>query len=336
MSDLGAGWLIVALALLLALVLALIGMLWFVRGRRARSGRMPAPHGRPQRSSAGQARVDVPAGRDRYRIERQIGQGAMSTVHLAHDLFLDRPVALKTLSLSAAMDGEALDQARSRFAREAVTAGRLHHPGIVTVLDSGVQAGQAWMAMEYLAGHDLQRHTVPGQLLPLPQVLEIAARVAEALACAHRQGVVHRDIKPANVMHDAATGRVTVTDFGIASLDDAARTRTGLLLGTPDCMSPEQLSGAPVDGRSDLYALGVLLFRLLTGTAPHHDESMARLMHRIANEPAPDLRSLRPEVPGALADVVALALQKRPELRYSDGLEMAADLRSVAATLAPL
>ena len=123
MSDLGAGWLVVALALLLALVLALIGMLWFVRGRRDRSGRMPAPHGRPQRSPGNQARVDVPAGRDRYRIERQIGQGAMSTVHLAHDLFLDRPVALKTLSLSAAMDGEALDQARSRFAREAVTAG---------------------------------------------------------------------------------------------------------------------------------------------------------------------------------------------------------------------
>ena len=271
----------------------------------------------------------------RYELVRVLGKGAMGIVYEGRDPNLDRRVAIKTVKVEN-LSEEAAAEYEARFRIEARSAARLQHPNIVSVYDSDRDGDMAFLVMEFIQGKDLKEHMDPGVRYTLADALRIMRDLLAALDYAHACGVVHRDIKPANVMHDAATGRVTVTDFGIASLDDAARTRTGLLLGTPDCMSPEQLSGAPVDGRSDLYALGVLLFRLLTGTAPHHDESMARLMHRIANEPAPDLRSLRPEVPGALADVVALALQKRPELRYSDGLEMAADLRSVAATLAPL
>jgi serine/threonine protein kinase len=157
--------------------------------------------------------------------------------------------------------------------------------------------------------------------------------VAEALAYAHSQGVVHRDIKPANVMVDLSRDLVKVTDFGIARISDSSRTRTGMVLGTPSFMSPEQMAGLRVDGRSDLYSLGVMLFQLLTGLLPHRSESMATLMHQIANEPAPDVRTLRPELPEMLADVVTLAVEKRPEVRYADGRQMASDLRQIASLM---
>jgi eukaryotic-like serine/threonine-protein kinase len=159
------------------------------------------------------------------------------------------------------------------------------------------------------------------------------ARVATALAHAHSQGVVHRDIKPANVMIDPANDAVKVTDFGIARVADASRTRTGLVLGTPSFMSPEQMAGGRIDGRTDIYSLGVMLFQLLTGALPHRSESMATLMHQIVNDPAPDVRTVRPGLPEALANVVALAVEKRPELRYADGHQLAADLRAVAEML---
>jgi serine/threonine-protein kinase len=145
---------------------------------------------------------------------------------------------------------------------------------------------------------------------------------------------VHRDIKPANVMIDPDSDTVKVTDFGIARITDASRTRTGMVLGTPSFMSPEQMAGRRVDGRSDLYSLGVMLFQLLTGSLPHASESMATLMYQIANQPAPDVRSLRPGLPEALANIVALALEKRPEVRYSDGKAIATDLVAVAAGMA--
>ena len=213
-------------------------------------------------------------------------------------------------------------------------AGRLRHPDIVAIFDAGEERGLAFIAMEYVQGHDLLRHTAPSRLLPVPVVLETLARVALALAYAHTQGVVHRDVKPANVMIDPASDTVKVTDFGIARITDASRTRTGMVLGTPSFMSPEQMAGRRVDGRSDLYSLGVMLFQLLTGSLPHASESMATLMYQIANEPAPDVRSLRSELPEALANVVALALEKRPEMRYADGGQMAEDLRAVASMMA--
>lgn len=271
----------------------------------------------------------------RYRIERELGRGAMGAVYLAQDPTLGRPVALKTMALSREFTGDALADARERFFREAEMAGRLRHPDIVTIFDAGEDAELAYLAMEFIDGHDLQRHTEPGRLLPVATVLAVAARVADALAHAHTQGVVHRDIKPANVMIETSTDTVKVTDFGIARVADGSRTRTGMVLGTPSFMSPEQLTGRRVDGRSDLYSLGVMLFQLLTGALPHGGDSMAKLMFQIANEPAPDVRSLRPELPEALANIVALALEKRPETRYADGGELAEDLRVVAALLEP-
>ena len=342
----GAVWLEPAAV---ALVFGQLG--WWLRGRRVAAPATPQPAA-PARSLIGTAAAVVapprpaePAraagGTDersmlgRYRIERQLGRGAMGVVYLGLDPQIGRKVAIKTMALGQEFEGEELAQARLRFFREAETAGRLQHPDIVAIFDAGEDQDLAYIAMQYLTGHDLQVHTSAARLLPLASVLDIAARVAEALAYAHRQGVVHRDIKPANVMIDLEAGAVKVTDFGIARIADASRTRTGMVLGTPSFMSPEQMSGRRVDGRSDLYSLGVMLYQLLTGVLPHQADSMARLMYQIANDPAPDVRTLRPELSEALANVVALALEKRPEMRYADGHQMALDLRAVAAMLAP-
>lgn len=292
----------------------------------------PAPGARPPVSPATRPTAPDRSTLGRYRVDGQLGRGAMGVVYLGHDPKIGRQVAIKTMALSQEFDGAELTEARTRFFREAETAGRLQHRDIVTIFDAGEDQDLAYIAMEYLKGHDLQRYTTAAGLLPVPAVLNIAARVADALAYAHSQGVVHRDIKPANVMVDLAVNGVKVTDFGIARITDASRTRTGMVLGTPSYMSPEQMSGRRVDGRSDLYSLGVMLFQLLTARLPHRADSMAKLMYQIANDCAPDVRTLRPDLPQALADVVALALEKRPEVRYADGRQLAADLRAVAAT----
>ncbi len=300
----------------------------------------PPRNGAATAVPASSAPASVPATQDAsrmtlgpYVVEKKIGQGSMGAVYLGRDPQSDRVAAIKTIALRKEFEGDALQEARQRFAREAQTAGRLSHPDIVGIYASGEDRDLAWIAMEYLRGRDLAHYASPARLLPLPVVLRIGARVAEALAYAHRQGVVHRDIKPANVMVDLAADTVKVTDFGIARIADASRTRTGLVLGTPSFMSPEQLAGSPVDGRSDLYSLGVMLFQLLSGRLPHEADSMARLMALIASDTAPDVRTWRPELPEALADVVALALEKRPEVRYADGHQLATDLRTVESQL---
>lgn len=265
----------------------------------------------------------------RYRIDRAIGRGSMGAVFLGLDPLLGRQVAIKTMALGQEFAGAELVEAKQRFFREAETAGRLQHRDIVTIYDVGEEQDLAYIAMEFLKGHDLQRHTVGAQLLPASVVLRIGARVADALGYAHSQGVIHRDVKPANVMLHLPSGAVKVTDFGIARVTDASRTRTGMVLGTPSFMSPEHLAGQRVDGRTDLYSLGVMLFQLLTGQLPFQADSMARLMFRIANDDAPDVRSLRPDLPEALARVLARALSKSPAARQSDGAQMAAELRAL-------
>ncbi len=283
----------------------------------------------PQRTDGAPDRATL----GRYRIERELGRGAMGAVYLGRDPKIGRQVAIKTMALSREFAGDELVEARERFFREAETAGRLQHPDIVTIFDAGEDQELAYIAMEYLKGDNLEAYTQAPKLLPVATVLNVVARIADALAYAHSQGVVHRDIKPANVMVDLSSDAVKVTDFGIARVADSARTRTGMVLGTPSFMSPEQMAGRRVDGRSDLYSVGVLLFQLLTGRLPHRSDSMATLMHQIANEPAPDVRSLRPDLPEGLARVVALALEKRPEARYPSGQQLAADLRAVATRL---
>jgi eukaryotic-like serine/threonine-protein kinase len=269
----------------------------------------------------------------RYQVEKELGKGAMGVVYLGKDPKIGRVVAIKTMALSEEFEGDELVDARERFFREAETAGRLQHQNIVTIFDAGEEHDLAYIAMEFLKGKDLVDFCKDGQLLPIPKVLTIVARVAEALAYAHRQNVVHRDIKPANIMYEFESDTVKVTDFGIARITDSSKTKTGLVLGTPSFMSPEQIAGKKVDGRSDLYSLGVMLFQMLAGVLPFRGESMAELMYKIANEDAPDIRIVRKEVPERLANLVALSLSKRLETRYQDGNQFAADLRAVLAEL---
>lgn len=312
-----------------------------VRARVQKDGETPSSH--PPASSSlpphsvphlpGDASPAIPM-LGRYRIDKEIGKGAMGVVYLGKDPKIGRVVAIKTLALGDEFEGDALIDARERFFREAETAGRLQHPCIVTIFDAGEEHDLAYIAMEFLKGVDLGHACQPQQLLPVRTVLSIGARVAEALDYAHAHNVVHRDIKPANIMFDSATDAVKVTDFGIARITDASKTRTGLVLGTPSFMSPEQLAGKKVDGRSDLYSLGVTLFQLLTGSLPLRGESMTELMHKIATVPAPDVRQLRPDLSAEVARVLAQALQKNPQARYQTGRQFAQELREAAAGMA--
>lgn len=265
----------------------------------------------------------------RYQIDKELGKGAMGVVYLGKDPKIGRVVAIKTMALSQEFEGAELDDARQRFFREAETAGRLQHQNIVTIFDAGEDHDLAYIAMEFLKGKDLVEFTKPGHLLPIDAVVQILIRVADALDYAHGLHVVHRDIKPANIMYDPSTGAVKVTDFGIARVTDASRTKTGMVLGTPSFMSPEQIAGKKVDGRSDLYSLGVMAYQLLSGTLPFRAESMTELMFKIANEPPPDLRSANPDIPPALAAVVGRALAKSLAIRYASGAEFARELQQV-------
>ena len=269
----------------------------------------------------------------RYRREGELGRGSMGVVYLATDLQTSLQVALKVLALQREFSLEDLADVRRRFLREAAAAGHLQHADILRVLDAGEAGEDAWIVMEYVRGQDLSHYTRPGALLAPAAALRLGIRLARALDYAHRKGVVHRDIKPANVMFDPANNALKVMDFGIARIADGSRTRTGLVLGTPSFMSPEQLAGLKVDGRSDLYSLGVMLYQLLTGQLPHQSNSMAKLMYSIANQEPPDVRHYRPELPETLALVLALSLEKRPELRYASGEQMAVDLEAVLNTL---
>jgi serine/threonine-protein kinase len=250
-----------------------------------------------------------------YRLLRTIGRGSVGAVHLAVDCRDGKPVALKAIPLGR--DGSDADhaQVRQRFRAEVAAARRLSHRDIVAIYDAGEEGGQLWLAMELLPGCDLGRYTHMSRLLPEPLVLQLVERLARALAHAHAQGVVHRDIKPANVMLHLPTQQLKLGDFGLAGLADMSRTRTGVVLGTPFYMAPEQLAGAAADARSDLYALGVLLYQLLTGRLPHEHASLGELLRAVATEPAPDVRVLRPALSPQLASLVAAALHKQPARR---------------------
>jgi len=271
----------------------------------------------------------APARLGRYEILGELGKGAMGVVFRARDPMINREVALKTIPLAAEFEGDELEQARSKFFREAETAGRLSHPHIVTIFDAGESEGTAYIAMELLRGTPLVDYTDPARLLPPAIAIEVVARLAGALQYAHEQSVVHRDIKPANIMFHASSGELKITDFGIARITDSGRTRTGIVLGTPSFMSPEQLQGRPVTGRSDLFSLGVTLYQLLTGQLPFRADSMPALMLKIAHEPHPPIRTLRPGLPAGVDDFFDRALAKDPADRFALGAEFAQALRDI-------
>jgi len=264
----------------------------------------------------------------RYEIERELGKGAMGAVYLGKDPTISRTVAIKTLALSQEFDGDELIAVKERFFREAETAGRLNHANIVTIYDAGEEHDLAYISMEYLKGHEMSRYTKPDALLPVAKVLELMAQAADALNYAHNNQVVHRDIKPANLMYEPKTDTLKITDFGIARITDSSKTKTGMVLGTPSYMSPEQLSGKKVDGRSDLFSLGIMLYQLLTGKLPFYADSMATLMYKIANEKHPDPLLIRPDLPSCVRRVLNKTLYKDAEQRYSSGNELARDIRA--------
>ena len=266
----------------------------------------------------------------RYQVEKELGKGAMGVVYLGKDPKIGRQVAIKTMALAQEFEAEELAEVKERFFREAETAGRLNHPNIVSIYDAGEEHDLCYIAMELLKGGDLVPYCKQGNLLPVDKVVSIIARVADALGYAHKQNVVHRDIKPANVMYHLETDSPKVTDFGIARLTDSSKTKTGMVLGTPSYMSPEQLSGKKVDGRSDLFSLAGSLYQMLCGKLPFEGESMAQLMFKIANEPPADILSVNPNVPPALVAFLERALAKNPDQRFQTGDEFAAALRAVA------
>lgn len=292
----------------------------------------PASH-RPAPPTAATRSGGMPHTLGRYQVEREIGRGAMAIVYLGRDPKINRVVAIKAIALAREFGDEELDEARRRFFREAESAGRLNHPGIVTVYDAGEDHDLAYIAMEYLSGEPLSERTSSSTLLPASTIAELLARVADALGHAHRQNVVHRDIKPANIMFDSASDGLKITDFGIARLTDSGTTKSGIVLGTPSFMSPEQLEGRTVQGSSDLFSLGVSLYQLLTAQLPFRADSMTGLMFKIANEPHPPVRAVRPDLPGMLDAIVTRALHKHADLRFQSGAEMATALRDCGRLL---
>ena len=259
----------------------------------------------------------------RYIIERRLGKGAMGTVYLGKDQKLDRQVAIKTLDLSQETLLDRVQDIITRFFREASAAGRLKHPNIVSIYDAGEEHSLAYICMEFFKGGNLTPYTHAENLLPTETVLNIIGLAAEALDYAHRQGVIHRDIKPANIMYNPASNHIKITDFGIAHIADTHKTRTGVILGTPSYMSPEQLAGKQLDGRTDLFSLGITLYQLLTGELPFQANSMATLMFKIANENHPNITYIRPNISPCLEHVVNTALQKDRVARFQTGAEFA-------------
>jgi serine/threonine-protein kinase len=264
-------------------------------------------------------------------VEKELGKGAMGVVYLGKDPKIGRVVAIKTMALAQEFEAEELAEVKERFFREAETAGRLSHPNIVTIYDAGEEHDLCYIAMELLKGGDLVPFCKPENLLPPDKAVSIIARAAEALAYAHTQNVVHRDIKPANMMYDLDSDTLKLADFGIARLTDSSKTKTGMVLGTPSYMSPEQLAGKKIAGASDLFSLAVSLYQLLCGKLPFEGESMAQLMFKIANEPPAEIRSVNPRVPPGLVGFLNRALAKNPEERFRDGVEFAAALRAAAS-----
>jgi serine/threonine protein kinase/tetratricopeptide (TPR) repeat protein len=268
----------------------------------------------------------------RYEVVRELGKGAMGIVYLAKDPLIGRLVALKTIRVAAHADDDEAKEFQQRFIREAQAAGILNHPAIVTVHDIGQdeESGVSFIAMEYVEGHNLKEVLNQGKALSFEQIGDIIAQVAEALDFAHAKGIVHRDVKPANVILIEGY-RAKITDFGIAKIASGAAnlTTTGQFLGTPNYMAPEQVKGAPVDGRTDIFALGICLYECLTRRKPFGGDSLTSISYKIVHEPFPPLSEINPRIPEGFEDVVAACLAKDPAKRYQRARDLAVALRAV-------
>ena len=274
----------------------------------------------------------------RYEILQELGQGAMGVVYKGRDPMMDRTVAIKRI-LSVALSGPMANEYRERFYREARAAGRLQHPGIVAVYDVGEHEGTPFLVMEYITGRTLASVLDAGHRLPVERIYDLGKQIAEALDYAHKNGVVHRDIKPANILlTDAAAHgveRPKITDFGVAKLTAAQITTTGQLLGTPSFMPPEQFTGAPLDGRADLFSLGVILYWMATGDKPFPGDTITAISYKIVHTESIPPRKLNPAIPAAFESVILKCLEKDPAGRYPTGEALAADLAALRAGQKP-
>jgi serine/threonine-protein kinase len=273
--------------------------------------------------------MGTPKSIGRYEIIEELGHGAMGTVYRAKDPAMDRVVALKTI-IAVALSSQQGTEFRERFYREARAAGKLAHPGIVPVFDVGEHEGLPFLVMEFIDGRTLDDAAKSGERLTLERVCEIGQQTAEALGYAHRNGVVHRDIKPANILLTSVAKygieRPKITDFGVAKLAAGSTTMSGQMLGTPAFMPPEQFTGAAVDGRADIFSLGVILYWLATGEQPFPGESLTAVSYKVVHtEPVPPSK-MNPSVPPALEAVILKCLAKAPAARYQTGEELARDL----------
>ncbi|HJW96400.1 MAG TPA: serine/threonine-protein kinase [Thermoanaerobaculia bacterium] len=275
----------------------------------------------------------------RYEVVRELGKGAMGIVYLAKDPLIGRLVALKTIRPAAHSDDDETREFQQRFIREAQAAGILNHPTIVTVHDIGQDeaSGVSFIAMEYVEGQNLKEVLQQGRAMSFEQIGDIAAQVADALDFAHSKGIVHRDVKPANIILLEGM-RAKITDFGIAKIASggANLTSTGQFLGTPNYMAPEQIKGAPVDGRTDLFSLGICLYELLTRRKPFGGDSLTSISYKIVHEPFPPLHEINPQIPDGYEEVVTKCLAKDPARRYQRGRDLANALRAVIRGERPL
>lgn len=267
----------------------------------------------------------------RYEILEEIGQGAMGTVYRARDPLIERTVAIKTVDIGQ-LRREGAD-AEARFLREAQSAGRLSHPNIVTIYDVGETDNLAYIAMEYLSGPTL-RDLLDHSRMPLDLALDTARQMAEALAFAHAHGVTHRDVKPSNVVVTGHHGRIKLTDFGIAHLANSEHTQTGQMLGSPRYMSPEQVKGGKIDGRSDIFSLGAVLYEMLTGRYAFDGDSLATIVYRVVHDAPVDPADLRPGLPAGLVQLLGRMLSKSPQDRPDAHAVMTA-LHTLTAVAAP-
>src|SRR5688572_20041592 len=263
----------------------------------------------------------------RYRLDAQIGSGGMSTVYRAMDQTLERQVAIKLMHREIASDSDQLE----RFRREARAVAQLSHPHIVGVIDAGEDEGRPYIVFEYVEGETLKERIRRMGRLPMDEAIAYAIEISRALGCAHSHHIVHRDVKPQNVLIDAE-GSAKVTDFGIArTLDEAGLTADGRVLGTTDYVSPEQALGHDVNGQSDIYSLGVVLYEMLTGDVPFHGENQVTVAMKHVREDLPDLQIRRPEVSASLVVVLERATAKDLAHRHPDAASVELDLEDALA-----
>src|SRR5262245_7053921 len=269
----------------------------------------------------------------RYEVLNELGKGAMGVVYLAKDPVIGRLVAIKTIKNSqSGEDDSESREFRERFVREAQTAGILSHPNIVTIHDIGedTESHASFIAMEYIEGRNLKSLLGEKQKFSWDEIADLIAQIAEALDYAHRKGIIHRDIKPANIIL-TTDSKVKITDFGIAKVASSNLTTTGQFLGTPNYMSPEQVSGAPVDGRSDIFSLGVVLYELLTGRKPFQGDNLTAISYKIVHEDFTPPADLSSEIPPEFNPIVARAMAKDPWNRYQRGKDLALALYQLKA-----